>query len=147
MRGHSWVLNIVMNTVGSICRYSNANIYLLQHSNINCLSLVIYFMNITKCVLIRRKILYFRYVGIVMRVVNLFIKCEMYVCLFNDSWFLNRWQEQSVLYSLILTLNKPTIILNLPGFRSTLLTNDKYVMNSSYVMTNSPLVSSSLYFL
>ena len=42
----------------------------------------------------------------------------------------------------MLSLNKLTIILNLPEFCSTLMTNGKYVMNSSYIMT---LVSSSLY--
>ena len=36
-----------------------------------------------------------------------------------------------MLYSVILTLNILTIMINLPEFPFTLLTNDKYVMNSS----------------
>ena len=43
-----------------------------------------------------------------------------------------------------LTLNKQTVILNLPGFHSILLENDKYVKNIKYFMTDLQLVSSSL---
>ena len=50
-----------------------------------------------------------------------------------------------MLYSLTFTLNKLTVILNLLGSRSTLLTNDNYVMNTSDFMTDLPLVSSCLY--
>ena len=63
----------------------------------------------------------------------------------NVVWKSNKFSTLfKYLYSITLTLIKQIIILNLPGFRSTLLTNDEYVMNSSHFMTDLPVVSSSL---